>query len=214
MPYSVSDLYNRYPDLKKIDYSIKDAFSILKMSIEKDGTVFVCGNGGSASDGEHIVGELMKSFMIKRRKGESFRKKAISTLGESEGTRISNLLEDGMRAVSLNSQLAFTTAFINDVCAESVYAQQLHVLGREGDVLIGISCSGNSANVLNALKVAKITGIRCILFTGRQGGECVKFADCAIKAPSDETYKIQEYHLPIYHALCAMLEECFYGSSK
>ncbi|MCX6984574.1 MAG: SIS domain-containing protein [Lentisphaerae bacterium] len=212
MSYDVSDLYQRYPELKKIEYSISEAFSILKSSIEKDGTVFVCGNGGSASDAEHIVGELMKGFLLKRGKDNLFTGSAVSVLGEDEGKRISGLLQSGIKAISLNAHLAFTTAYINDVCAEMVYAQQLHVLGRKGDVFIGISSSGNADNVLNTLKVAKVSGIKSILLTGKRGGKCAGFADCCIKVPSEETYKIQEYHLPIYHALCAMLEDYFYGS--
>jgi D-sedoheptulose 7-phosphate isomerase len=212
MSYHVSDLYKRYPELKKIEYSISEAFSILKSSIEKDGTVFVCGNGGSAADAEHIVGELMKGFLLKREKDKLFTGSAASVLGEEEGKRISSLLQSGIKSISLNAHLAFSTAYINDVCSEMVYAQQLHVLGRKGDVFIGISSSGNASNVLNTLKVAKISGIKSILLTGRSGGKCAGSADLCIKVPSDETYKIQEYHLPIYHALCAMLEEYFYGS--
>ncbi|MEI6422804.1 MAG: SIS domain-containing protein [Lentisphaerota bacterium] len=212
MSYHVSDLYKRYPELKKIEYSISEAFSILKSSIEKDGTVFVCGNGGSAADAEHIVGELMKGFLLKREKDKLFTGSAASVLGEEEGKRISSLLQSGIKSISLNAHLAFSTAYINDVCSEMVYAQQLHVLGRKGDVFIGISSSGNATNVLNTLKVAKISGIKSILLTGRSGGKCAGSADLCIKVPSDETYKIQEYHLPIYHALCAMLEEYFYGS--
>ena len=212
MSYHVSDLYKRYPELKKIEYSISEAFSILKSSIEKDGTVFVCGNGGSAADAEHIVGELMKGFLLKREKDKLFTGSAASVLGEEEGKRISSLLQSGIKSISLNAHLAFSTAYINDVCSEMVYAQQLHVLGRKGDVFIGISSSGNATNVLNTLKVAKISGIKSILLTGRSGGKCAGSADLCIKVPSDETYKIQKYHLPIYHALCAMLEEYFYGS--
>ena len=211
MSYDISDLYQRYPELKKIEYSISEAFSILKSSIEKDGTVFACGNGGSASDAEHIVGELLKGFILKREKDKLFTSYAVKVLGEDEGKRISGLLQNGIRSISLNAHLAFTTAYINDVCAEMVYGQQLHVLGRKGDVFIGISSSGNAVNVLNALKVAKISGIKSILLTGKGGGKCASSADCCIKVPSDETYKIQEYHLPIYHALCAMLEDYFYG---
>jgi D-sedoheptulose 7-phosphate isomerase len=172
----------------------------------------VCGNGGSAADAEHIVGELMKGFLLKREKDKLFTGSAASVLGEEEGKRISSLLQSGIKSISLNAHLAFSTAYINDVCSEMVYAQQLHVLGRKGDVFIGISSSGNASNVLNTLKVAKISGIKSILLTGRSGGKCAGSADLCIKVPSDETYKIQEYHLPIYHALCAMLEEYFYGS--
>ncbi|OGV53482.1 MAG: hypothetical protein A2X45_24425 [Lentisphaerae bacterium GWF2_50_93] len=212
MKYSISDLYQRYPPLQGIEYSISEAFSILKNSIEKEGTVFTCGNGGSASDADHITGEFLKSFMIRRKASGKFREDAIRIFGDDEGEKICDGLEDGVKSIALNSNPAFVTAFSNDSSPFMVYAQQLHVLGKKGDVLIGLSSSGNAVNVLNALKVAKIKGIKSILMTGSGEGKCVKLADCCIKVPSDKTYVIQEYHLPIYHALCAMIEEHFYGS--
>ncbi|OGV39038.1 MAG: hypothetical protein A2X48_17915 [Lentisphaerae bacterium GWF2_49_21] len=212
MAYDISDLYKRYPELKKIGYSITDAFSILKRTVSKDGIIFICGNGGSASDSEHIAGELLKSFLIRRKASGKVRKTAIKVFGEKEGRMICDGLEDGIRAISLNGHPSFATAFANDSSPSMVFAQQLHVLGRKGDVLIAISTSGNADNVLNAIKVARIKGITSILLTGALGGECAKKADLCIKAPANETYKIQEYHLPIYHALCAMLEGEFYGS--
>jgi len=212
MKYDVSDLYQRYPELKVIEYSILEAFSILKNSIEKEGTVFTCGNGGSASDADHIAGEFLKSFMIRRKASGKFREDALKIFGEDAGGKICDGLEDGIKSIALNSNPAFVTAFSNDSSPFMVYAQQLHVLGRKGDVLIGLSTSGNAVNVINAFKVAKIKGAKSILMTGSGGGECARLADCCIKAPSDKTYVIQEYHLPIYHALCAMIEEQFYGA--
>ncbi|MFZ2654742.1 MAG: SIS domain-containing protein [Victivallales bacterium] len=212
MKYNISDLYQRYPELKEIEYSISEAFSILKNSIEKEGTVFTCGNGGSASDADHIVGEFLKSFMIRRKATGKFKEDALKIFGQDDGGKICDGLEDGIRAIALNSNPAFVTAFSNDSSPFMVYAQQLYVLGRKGDVLIGISSSGNAVNVLNALKVAKIKGITSILMTGSGEGKCTRFADCCIKVPSDKTYVIQEYHLPVYHALCAMIEEHFYGA--
>jgi D-sedoheptulose 7-phosphate isomerase len=117
-----------------------------------------------------------------------------------------------MRAISLNSHPSFATAFGNDVNFEMIFAQQLYVLGDKNDICIGFSTSGNSVNVIKALQVAKAKQIKTVAFTGSDGGECAKIADCCIKVPETETYRIQEYHLPIYHALCAMLEEYFYGN--
>ncbi len=128
MKYSISDLYERFPELRKIDYSINDAFSILESSIAKDGTVFTCGNGGSASDADHIVGEFLKSFLIRRKVYGKFREDAVKVLGESEGNRISDGLEDGIRAIALTSHPAFSTAYANDSSAAMIFAQQLHVL--------------------------------------------------------------------------------------
>ncbi len=211
MSYKISNLYERYPELKKIDYSISKAFSMLKRTILDDGIIFTCGNGGSASDAEHIAGELLKSFLIRRSTSSKFRIKAKKVIGKIDGNKICDGLEDGIRSISLNGHPSFSTAFSNDRSPSMVFAQQLHVLGRRGDTLVAISTSGNAINVLNALKISKIKGIRSILLTGSLGGECSKIADLSIRVPASETYKVQEYHLPIYHALCAMLEEEFYG---
>lgn len=210
MSYKISNLFSNYPILKSIEKSILDSYEILKLSFEKNNTLFICGNGGSASDAEHMVGELMKSFLIPRPINNKFSNK-LSTLYNEEGNIFSSKLQEGLKAISLNSHPSFITAYGNDVDYEMVFAQQLYVLGGEGDVIIGFSTSGNSKNIKNALKVAKAKGIKTILFTGIDGGECADLADYSIKAPASETYRIQEYHLPIYHALCAMLEEYFYG---
>jgi D-sedoheptulose 7-phosphate isomerase len=134
----------------------------------------------------------------------------ISLYGE-EGSTISSHLQEGMRAISLNGHPALATAFGNDVDFEMIFAQQVYVLGRENDVLAVFSTSGNSRNVLRSLQVAKAKKMKNIVFTGSGGGLCAKFADCCIKVPETKAHRIQEYHLPVYHALCAMLEEHFYG---
>ena len=189
----IKELLRRYPDLEKTSEKLIIAYSILKNCFFNDRILFVCGNGGSAADSEHIVGELMKGFRMKRPVKEAVR-------------------QMGLRAVSLLSHPALSSAYMNDVDPLMTYAQQLFVMGREGDVLIGLSTSGNAKNIYYAFQVAKVKKIKTILFTGENCGICEELADCTVKAPSRETYVIQEYHLPLYHCLCLMLEEAFYGN--
>lgn len=204
-------LMKRFPELLPASGDILMAYSILEKTFFNGGTLFVCGNGGSASDAEHIVGELMKGFKLKRPlEGEAL--ESFKKVLPEDGEKLALKLQMGLRAISLTGHPALTTAYMNDVSPEMTFAQQLFVLGREGDAVIGISTSGNSANVLNTLKVAAVKGIKRILFTGMNGGICEKHSDVVVKSPSKETHIIQEYHLPIYHALCLMLEERFYGS--
>lgn len=204
-------LFKRFPELQCLSGELHQAYSILETSFFNGGTLFVCGNGGSASDGDHIVGELMKGFALKRPVTKEIEESFERVLGP-ESKNITSKLQMGLRAMSLNVHPAINSAFNNDVDPEMTYAQQLFVAARPGDVFIGLSTSGGSKNVLNALKVAKVKGVKSILFTGNRGGICEKFADCSLKAPSKETFIIQEYHLPIYHTLCLMIEEHFYGS--
>ena len=205
-------LIKEYPLLKNIRYDIKEAFSIIKDSFIKNNTLFLCGNGGSASDSEHIAGELLKSFLISRKVTNSdFKSTIVKKFGNS-GNEIIERLQEGLRTISLTSHPAFITAFANDVDPEYIFAQQLYVLAKSGDVLFGLSTSGNAKNVYKAFQVAAGLNLKTILLTGENGGRCLELADVAIKVPLKETYKIQEYHLPIYHSLCIMLEEYFYGS--
>lgn len=197
------------PELEKTAPDIEKAFNMICESYLNDGTLFACGNGGSACDAEHIVGELMKSFIIRERPVPLSTQKAFcDTLGDENHI---DKLQAGLRAISLHSHLGLSSAYVNDVDPLMVYAQQLFVLGRKGDVLIGISTSGNAVNVRNVFKTAKAMGIGTILMAGLSNGTCEKYADCIIRSPEKETYRIQEYHLPIYHCLCMMLEERFYG---
>lgn len=202
-------MFERYPMLSENEDSIKISYDLIKTSFENKGTLFTCGNGGSASDGEHIVGELLKGFLKKRPLEDNIKKNFINEFGES-GIEIGQKLQGGLKAISLNSHPAFGSAFLNDVDGKFIYAQQLYALGSAGDVFLGISCSGNAQNVFNAIMVAKIKGIKTILLTGAGGGKCCEIADCIIAVPSRETFIIQEYHLPIYHTLCMMLEDYFY----
>jgi phosphoheptose isomerase len=168
--------------------------------------VLICGNGGSASDAEHITGELMKGFLLKRPVPADFRVKLESAFGASDGAYLADNLQGAVPAISLVSQSAIITAFSNDVASDMAFAQQVYGYGRPGDVLIGLSTSGNSGNVINAAKTAKAIGMGVIGITGEMGGDLAQFCDFTIRAPEKVTYLAQEYHLPIYHCLCAMIE--------
>lgn len=206
----LQSLLSRYPKVKNLENSIISSFDIIKNAYKKDNTLFVCGNGGSASDSEHIVGELMKGFLKKRTVKEGEFKNNVISLFEEDSKLLLDNLQDGLRAISLMSHPSLFSAFSNDVNSELVFAQQLYVLGRAGDVLIAISTSGNSKNIYRAIEVAKAKNISVVLLTGEEGGICAKKADISIKAPSSMTYMIQEYHVAIYHTLCLMLEDYFY----
>lgn len=175
--------------------------------------LFVAGNGGSASDCEHMCGELLKGFLLKRELNVEDKQKIID-VNTQHGEFIANSLQYGLPVISLTSHLSFITAFANDVNYENVFAQQLYVLGNQGDAVIGFSTSGNSINIRNMFITAKSKNIKTILFTGQNIGCCHQFADLIIDAPSTKTYEIQEYHVQYYHALCADLQEYFYGNKK
>lgn len=205
-------LIERYPVLAGVKNDIIDAYLLLKRCYEKDGKLLVAGNGGSAADSEHIVGELMKRFRIPRPVPEDFKEK-LRAADPVRGEVLSCQLEPGLMAIPLVSHQALSTAYSNDVGALGVFAQQLYGYGRPGDVFLAISTSGNSKNVMYAVVVARALGIKVIGLTGAKGGELAQAADVAIKVPETETYKIQELHLPVYHCLCLMLEECFFGGA-
>ena len=210
MGYSVDTLYDRFPDLKILKEDVESAFITLKRVFSDGGTLFVCGNGGSAADAEHVVGELMKGFLLPRRVYSSMSETLSGMYGDA-GCEIAANLQEGLPAVSLTAHPALSTAFANDMAPELIFAQQLYALAKRGDALLAFSTSGNSENIIKTLMIAKAIGVSTIAMTGRGGGECAKLADITIRVPEDETYKVQESHLPIYHALCAMLEEEFYG---
>lgn len=203
-------LIERYPKLACVKNDIVEAYGVIEKSYENDNKLLIAGNGGSAADSEHIAGELMKSFKIPRTISADTAKKLIE-VDPIRGEKLAVNLERGLTAIPLVAHEALTTAYINDVDGLCVFAQQLYVFGRSGDVFLGISTSGNSSNILNAAVVAKAIGIKIIALTGENGGELAKVADVAIKVPNNETYMIQELHLPIYHCLCMMLEDKFFG---
>ncbi len=210
MDILLNDLTRRYPAIADLKDNIQQTYKILLESLKNGGTIFTCGNGGSASDSEHIAGELLKGFVLKREVKDELKKQFSEEFGE-EGYKLASKLQCGLRAISLTSHPAFITAFANDVDADLIFAQQLFGLGRNGDVLIAISTSGNSSNIYNCIMTASILGIKTILLTGKSGGKCYGLVDVALKVPETEAYKIQEYHLPIYHTLCLMIEDYFYG---
>jgi D-sedoheptulose 7-phosphate isomerase len=199
----IAELIDRYPVLNSCRDSVGEAFRLLEACYERDGIVYLCGNGGSAADAEHIVGELMKSFAFKRSIPASDRQ-------EVDDEAISANLEGALRAIALTGHLSLTTAFANDVHPVMAFAQQVYGYGRKGDVLWALSTSGNSENVLHALTVARARGLNCIGMTGQKGGAMRERCDVCICVPETETYKVQELHLPVYHALCRMLEKRFF----
>lgn len=206
--YGVDDLIKRYPELNVCKDSILEAYDVLKECFESGHRLFVAGNGGSCSDSEHIVGELMKGFKKRRHLSDDECNKLVE-VDPIRGKELADSLQWGFPCVALDSHPGLNSAFTNDVPNGGLmtYAQQLNVLGNKGDVFLGISTSGNSKNVMYASVVAKAKGLKVIGLTGEKGGELSKIADVCIKAASNETFMIQEYHLPIYHCLCLMLEE-------
>ena len=205
-------LIKRYPDLKGLEATILNAYKTLEKAYENGNKVLACGNGGSASDSEHIVGELMKGFKNPRVLNDKLKKK-LEEVDENIGKMLSSKLQQPLEAIALTGGIALNTALINDVenGGEYCFANQVLGYGKKGDVLIAISTSGNSKNVYNACVVAKALGLKVIGLTGKDGGKLARIADVSIIAPSNETYMIQEYHLPIYHTLCLMLEEHFFA---
>ena len=204
----LKELVSRYPNLESIAGSINQVYAALKTCFLNDKVLFCAGNGGSAADSEHIVGEMMKGFLLRRPLNEVLAQAIKQRTGDDS---LADKLQMGLRCISLLSHPALNSAYINDVDAEMTFAQQLFVLGRSGDAVLGITTSGNAKNVCNLFKVARSRGITTILLTGSRRGLCADFADLMIQVPEQETFKVQELHLPVYHCLCAMLEENFYG---
>lgn len=214
MSDELKKLIEGYPDLTECGPSIKQAMALMESTYRGGGKILVCGNGGSASDSEHIVGELMKGFMSKRRLPDSEREKLQSLFGKQQGSYLADHLQGALPAISLVSQSALMTAFDNDVAADMVFAQQVYGYGRRGDTMIGLSTSGNSGNVIRALQVAKALGMHTVGLTGQHGGAMKQLCDATICVPSERTPDIQERHLPIYHTLCIMLEQTFFNETE
>lgn len=205
----MEELFERYPTLKCCKEDFVKAYECLKNCYVSGGKLLTAGNGGSAADSEHIVGELMKSFLFSRKTDKSVEDKLNDFFGE-EGKQLSDKLEGTLSAIPLTSMPALTSAFANDVDAAVSFSQMLYGYGQKGDVFLGISTSGNSKNIIYALMTAKAKDIHTIVLTGGNGGKCRELADIVICVPEKETFKIQELHLPIYHALCSMLEAEFF----
>ena len=202
-------LISRYPTLESVKSDISAAFRILANSYTDGGKLLIAGNGGSASDAEHIVGELMKNFEKKRALPDSFIfdiKKVNIEIAEYLIPRI----QPGLPTIALSGHASLNTACINDIDGNITFAQQVYGYGKETDVLLAISTSGNSKNILYAAVVAKAKIMKIIALTGGSGGALKNLADVSIIVPETETFKIQELHLPVYHCLCRMLENHFF----
>ncbi len=206
----LDDLVSRYPVLNICSDSIEKASDVLIECYENDGKLLICGNGGSAADSSHIVGELMKGFLKKRELPSDFKEKLVSIDAE-RGEHLGTKLQGALPAVSLSSHHSLISAVSNDMDGDLVFAQQVIGYGQKGDVLLGISTSGNAENVIKAAIAAKAKGMKVIGLSGTSGGNLKKFCDIAITVPSDSVPLVQELHLPVYHTLCAMVEEYFYS---
>lgn len=192
----------RYPSLTGIRAEIENAYRVLEQAYLQGGKLLVCGNGGSAADSDHIVGELMKGF-YKKRPLDSVEMEQFGPLGDK--------LQGALPAIALTGHTALSTAFSNDVDPEMGFAQQVYGYGKAGDVLMAISTSGSSVNVVNAARVAKAAGLSVIALTGEEGGVLKAVSDACLAVPARVTAEVQELHLPVYHTLCAMLEERFFS---
>lgn len=202
------ELFERYPVLTPVQANILNMFEIIKATYENGGILYCAGNGGSSSDSEHIVGELLKSFKKHRTIDEEISSN-LRVFGE-DGAYVLSKLDGALPAISLISQTGILTAFANDKSWDTAIAQQLYGLGKKDDCLLVLSTSGNSKNCVYAVLVAKAKGIKTIAFAGNSGGKLKEMCDECICVPERETYKVQELHLPVYHCLCAMLEEEFF----
>lgn len=203
-------LIGRYPCLAVAKKDIFEAYQILGYSYTHGCKLLVCGNGGSAADSEHIVGELMKGFKSPRKLDEDAREALLKTDPEM-GKVLGEHLQGTLPAIALDGHPALNTAYMNDCEPLLCFAQQVNGYGRPGDVLLGISTSGNSKNVLYATVTARAKGMKTIGLTGARESKLSSLADVCIRVPETETYKVQELHLPVYHCLCLMLEERFFG---
>ena len=205
----IDELIKRYPVLLTVRDDINAFYKTLKECYDNGGKLLIAGNGGSCADAEHIVGELMKGFCKRRAVSDEFKAKLIEADSEN-GEEIAGKLQGGLPAMALSNHQALNTAFANDVDADFYYAQQVYGYGKKGDVFLGISTSGNAKNIMYAAAVAKAKGMKVLGLTGKTGGSLAKAADVSIIVPEEETYKIQELHLPIYHAICLMLEDTYF----
>lgn len=202
----LQQLLKRYSKLNHLELAIAGAVGSIVECYRNGGKVLVCGNGGSSADAGHIVGELMKSFETKRPLKPEIQQKLKSQFGE-RGSLLSEKLQQGLPAISLSEHTSLITAISNDLGGDFIFAQQVAGYGNSGDVLLALSTSGNAQNVLDALMVAKVKGLKTIGMTGETGGQMKEFCDVLINVPETRTAYVQELHLPVYHALCMMVEK-------
>lgn len=206
-------LMERYPSLESAKNDIVAAYLLLEESYKNGGKLLVAGNGGSAADAEHIVGELMKGFKLPRKPEADFAEKLVEE-NQELGAVLAENLQGALPAIALDGHPALSTAYMNDCEPLLCFAQQVNGYGKSGDVFLGISTSGNSKNVLFAATTAHAKGMKVIGLTGAKDSKLKDMSDVCIKAPQTETYMIQELHLPIYHCLCLMLEDRFFGEKN
>ncbi|HAF86449.1 MAG TPA: phosphoheptose isomerase [Sphaerochaeta sp.] len=209
MKTGLQELLQRYPQLSSIKAELSEAADLLRQSVSDKGKILVCGNGGSSSDADHIVGELMKRF-IKDRPIAQELQESLKKVDPEKGAMLASSLEGSIPAICLSAHTALSTAFGNDVDSSISYAQQVNGYGASGDVFWGLSTSGNAKNVLNAAIVAKAKGLKVLGMTGESGGLLKDLCDVCIRVPERETFKVQELHLPIYHWLCIYLESLYW----
>ena len=196
---AINELILSFENLRMLEDEIRTSANLITESFSNGNKLLLCGNGGSCADCEHIAGEMVKQFAKERPLNPE--------IVEKLGPELSSELHGGLPALSLPSMIGFHTAFNNDNNPEFAFAQQVVAFGKANDVLWGISTSGNSKNVLHAVKTAKALGLKTIGLTGQNGGKLSQIADITIKAPADNVARIQELHLPIYHAICAFVED-------
>ncbi len=207
----IDELIERYPSLECAGEDIVSAYLVLEDCFRNGGKLLIAGNGGSAADAEHIVGELMKEVSLNRRVASSFAERLINESPEL-GPVLAGKLQGALPSIALNGHPSLTTAFMNDCDPLLCFAQQVNGYGREGDVLLAISTSGNSRNVLYAAVTARAKGMKVIGLTGASESRLSSLCDVTVKVPETEPYKVQELHLPVYHCLCLMLERKFWGT--
>lgn len=211
---TINTLLNNHPALVACQGDIEAARDLIIHTYEHGGRLLLCGNGGSCADCDHITGELLKGFMFRRRLSEDERQALLTANPDDpDAVRLANKLQGGLPALSLPSQTALVSAYANDVDPALVYAQLVWAQGKTGDLLICLSTSGNSKNVVLAAKTARAKGLFTLALTGGQDSELSRLCDVTIKAPAGDTYRVQEYHLPIYHYLCAAAENHFFGAN-
>ena len=205
----LNEMISRYPALEYCKNDIREACRAVIDCYSNNGKLLLCGNGGSCSDADHIVGELMKSFEKKRPVDKNFKNSLKSVSGE-RGAFIADRLQNALPAISLNAHAALYSAISNDMDASLVFAQQIAGYGEKDDVLIAMSTSGNSQNIIDAAITSKAKGLTVIGLTGRTGGKMKQYCDIAICVPAASTPEVQEFHLPVYHTICKIVENKFF----
>lgn len=214
MMNKMEELLMRYPSLSVCKEDLIHTLERMINTYRNGGKIMVCGNGGSCADAQHIVGELMKGFLLRRPMTEDQKQAFETALGEEEAENFASRMQRGIPAMALDGATGLLTAYANDVDADYIYAQQVFACGQKNDLLIGISTSGNSKNVVNAMKTAKAMGIHSIALTGARESKSSALATVSIRVPETETFKVQELHLPVYHYLCAEMEERVFGDAE